>query len=52
VNGHGRIGNRPSPYQHEQQAGGRAGQGGIALAMTDLGDVPVGVELRNGAPSR
>ena len=36
VNGHCRIGNRPSPHQHEQQAGGRAGKGGIALAMTRL----------------
>src|SRR5215469_15587054 len=36
VNGHCRIGNRPSPHQHEQQAGGRAGKGGIALAMTWL----------------
>ena len=33
VDGHCRIGNRPSSHQHEQQAGGRAGKGGIALAM-------------------
>jgi hypothetical protein len=28
--------NRPSAHQHEQQAGGRAGEGGIALSMTRL----------------
>src|SRR5215472_950911 len=36
VNGYCRVGNRPSPHQHEQQADGRAGKGGIALSMTCL----------------
>src|SRR5262249_32060548 len=36
VNGHRRIGNRPSAHQHKQQAGGRARKGGIALTMTWL----------------
>src|SRR5215475_2219822 len=36
VNGHRRIGNRPSAHQNEQQAGGRAGKGSVALAMTWL----------------